>query len=766
MKRTLKIILTLVLIIAMTINPAMSAIVIASETETSSDSSFRMEDENKDAFQKLIEYVNNKPQSRISSNNNFIIQDKPEDYSSIYQGEDLYISFYMADTYKNYYSIPLIGITNSSNEVIISGSGTNVVSKGKAAQYSEYLPTGSKNLKPGEYELTIFDVPCDENGNIVENLNDFDIPYIQTPFTIKARQNQSHTHVESAAVKENIKQATCTNEGSYDSVVYCSTCEEELSRKTYAIEALGHNYVLDSTTITNCEAGGSANYKCSRCGNIDTRSISAGQHSWNNGTIVKDVTCTTDGEKKYTCSVCGAIKSEIIVHQGHTFDLTIKEPTYDSEGYKKSVCKVCGYTETVIIDKLKPEASKQENLEKVTISSVVNTSAGLKITWRKNSSASGYQLYRSEKGSSYKKIATIKNGATVSYSDKKADTYGSKYSYKIRAFKTLDGATSYSGYSAVKSTIRIKNPTLSSIKSLGQGKVKATIKSKNAKATGYQIQCSTKTDFSSDASINTITKNSTLTKTISSLKSGKKYYFRVRAYKSSNGNKYYSAWSSKKAYTVAGINKSSVSLEVGNTSTLKMVGSSGKVTWKSSNGSVVTVNSKGKLTAKKKGSAKITAKVGKINYVCTVTVKAKKKATTVSEPKFTVDLLYGTDTHNKQGYVVFTVYNKDSKPIYFNDILTIQNADMLNANGEVYLTTIAVMELDDEPSGAFIEHNEGKYYKIESGESTVMSYGTKYHIGFSQKSFLEFGVIKDNWMFYYKYDLGTKKLTLSTKYKL
>lgn len=45
-----------------------------------------------------------------------------------------------------------------------------------------------------------------------------------------------------------------------------------------------------------------------------------------------------------------------------------------------------------------------------------------------------------------------------------------------------------------------------------------------------------------------------------------------------------------------------------------------KATWKSSNPKVASVTSKGKVTAKKKGTATITAKVGKTTYKCKVTV--------------------------------------------------------------------------------------------------------------------------------------------------
>ena len=69
------------------------------------------------------------------------------------------------------------------------------------------------------------------------------------------------------------------------------------------------------------------------------------------------------------------------------------------------------------------------------------------------------------------------------------------------------------------------------------------------------------------------------------------------------------------------LNKTKVTIYVGKTLTLKLTGTSKKATWTSSNKKVATVSSKGKVTAKKEGTATITAKVGKKSYKCKVTVK-------------------------------------------------------------------------------------------------------------------------------------------------
>ena len=56
------------------------------------------------------------------------------------------------------------------------------------------------------------------------------------------RASSAHEHTPASAVEENLINATCTEDGSYDEVVYCSVCGEELSRETKTIPALGHMY--------------------------------------------------------------------------------------------------------------------------------------------------------------------------------------------------------------------------------------------------------------------------------------------------------------------------------------------------------------------------------------------------------------------------------------------------------------------------------------------------------------------------------------------
>ena len=98
-------------------------------------------------------------------------------------------------------------------------------------------------------------------------------------------------------------------------------------------------------------------------------------------------------------------------------------------------------------------------------------------------------------------------------------------------------------------TVKPKKATVSSVAS--SAKKKATVQwKKDSQATGYQIQYSTSSSFKSGNSTKLVNKNTTVKKTLTSLKSGKKYYVRVRSYKTISGQKVYGAWSTKKSVTV------------------------------------------------------------------------------------------------------------------------------------------------------------------------------------------------------------------------
>ena len=75
----------------------------------------------------------------------------------------------------------------------------------------------------------------------------------------------SKGHIAGETVVKNYITADCVNNGSYDNVVYCSDCSDELSREKVTVGALGHDY-KSAVTAPTCTDKGYTTYTCSRCG--------------------------------------------------------------------------------------------------------------------------------------------------------------------------------------------------------------------------------------------------------------------------------------------------------------------------------------------------------------------------------------------------------------------------------------------------------------------------------------------------------------------
>ncbi|MCM1286418.1 MAG: leucine-rich repeat protein [Acetobacter sp.] len=133
---------------------------------------------------------------------------------------------------------------------------------------------------------------------------------------------------------------------------------------------------------------------------------------------------------------------------------------------------------------------------------------------------------------------------TVTYASGRKNV--GKYTVKI----TFKG--NYSG--TVTKTFTIK-PKATSISKLTADKKKFTVKWKKqaTQTTGYEIQYATDSKFTKNKKTVTVSKNSTTSKTISKLKAKKKYYVRIRTYKTVKVNgkntKIYSSWSKAKTVT-------------------------------------------------------------------------------------------------------------------------------------------------------------------------------------------------------------------------
>ena len=139
----------------------------------------------------------------------------------------------------------------------------------------------------------------------------------------------------------------------------------------------------------------------------------------------------------------------------------------------------------------------------------------------------------------------LKNGTDYTVSYPKGMKNVGKYTVKV----TLKG--NYSGSKSMTYNINPKGTGVSKVTAAKKG-FKVTWKKQATQTTGYQVQYSTSSKFKSAKTV-TISKNKTTSKSVSKLSAKKKYYVRVRTYKTVKVNgknvKLYSGWSKAKSVT-------------------------------------------------------------------------------------------------------------------------------------------------------------------------------------------------------------------------
>ena len=142
------------------------------------------------------------------------------------------------------------------------------------------------------------------------------------------------------------------------------------------------------------------------------------------------------------------------------------------------------------------------------------------------------------------KVTGLPAGVTVSYTNNKKKDVGE---YEVIAKFALADTKNYNSIpnKTAKMTITPKGTSISKLKT-GKKQFKATWKKQKTQTTGYEVQYSTNKKFKSGNKKVTIKKNKTTSSTVKKLKAKKKYYVRIRTYKTVKGKKIYSDWSKVK----------------------------------------------------------------------------------------------------------------------------------------------------------------------------------------------------------------------------
>ena len=185
----------------------------------------------------------------------------------------------------------------------------------------------------------------------------------------------------------------------------------------------------------------------------------------------------------------------------------------------------------------------QPTAKKVTgVKLKAKTNTTLTFSWTSQNYAEYYNIYKydSKKGKYVKVGTTAGNMNTFKV---RGLPEGSYFRFKITAVVGGNEGARSEPYKVVTNPRKVQTKLAKSTK-----KRKITFKWKKTTGTGYQYQWSTSKNFKKNYLTKTTKKTNV---TISTSKSRKTYYVRVRAYKThSNGKKYYGKWSTVKKVKV------------------------------------------------------------------------------------------------------------------------------------------------------------------------------------------------------------------------
>ena len=314
----------------------------------------------------------------------------------------------------------------------------------------------------------------------------------------------------------------------------CDKCED----------AIAHTVVVDDAVPATCTQTGLTEGKhCSVCGEVllAQETVAKKAHVSDKGTVTTAPTCTKTGVKTYKCTECDAvIDTDTLAATGHK-EVTIPavSATYTKTGLTAGKkCSVCG---EITVAQKKTDKKVLGQVEDLRVSKIkVDKSSEITLKWDKVSGAEKYEVYI-RNGSKWTKLTTTSKTSYTVKKDGKKKSLKPDEDYKFRVRAVVDDVKGKYSSSITVETI----PETTSKLTLKAGKKQLTASwSSVSGISGYEVQYSTSSKMKSAKTVK-LSKSSKKT-TIKKLTKGKKYYVRLRTYKTVNGKKVYSDWSAVK----------------------------------------------------------------------------------------------------------------------------------------------------------------------------------------------------------------------------
>lgn len=435
------------------------------------------------------------------------------------------------------------------------------------------------------------------------------------------------------------KKATCTENG--EKTYHCT---DEGCDKTWieTIPATGHSW--DSGKVTEaatCKKEGTKTYTCKNCGETKTESIPKTEHQWDNGKVTKEATCKEEGSKIYTCSICGDTKTEAIPKKGHTWDegKVTKKATCTEDGLKVYTCKSCGETKEEVLKATGHQHTELRNEKNATCTEegysgdIYCTDCGELI---KKGSATE-KADHNWKVTSEEKATCEKDGSkTYTCADckeTKTETIPAT-GHKFGDWQTVTTQSVFTGgvqkricnVCGKEETRNVSNQLKATIKTNASSlKLKRKQATKKFVVSGLAAGDSVKSWTSSNQKIVKVfgSRNGACT-----IKAGNKTgKAKITITLASGLKKTINITVQKSAVACTSIKNVPKKLTLNRKKSYQLkpvispITCTSKAKYKTSNKKIVKVTSRGKITAVKKGKAKITVMVGKKKFVCTVTIK-------------------------------------------------------------------------------------------------------------------------------------------------